>query len=598
MKVIQKIKNIEVLLRKLLYIMSRRQKVLLVVVMLSTAFSALLQTMAVAVISPLVAAMTNPDSLEDNGFVAAICRVFHLSGFTDIFALICGITIFLYLFKNAFGIFLLWINTKYSNMVSRELSVDVLDGYMHRSYDFFLEYGTTKIMRDVSDDTNSVNTIISGCVNIITESLTVAFILIYIIFADYRIAICIFVLALLSIFLIYRVFRTKTRMNGLRHRDALAVNQKVLLESVEGIKEVQVMRRQKYFLNLYRDTYLAKQIPLLQYQVISQSPTFIIEGLFITGIMLYIMAMVSVNPAYMASFPVLASFMVGAVRMLPSLGRITSQISNLGFYLPSLESVYNNIRSLREHEEDVYQIDLADSNRNIEFRSSLSLEHITWRYHNTDRDVLTDLNMKIMKGESVGIIGSSGAGKSTLADIILGLHIPEIGALKLDGTDIRTIPYEYSRVIGYVPQSIYLVDGSVRANVAFGIDAKDIDDGRVRDALAKAQILDFVDGLSEGMDTVVGERGVRFSGGQRQRIAIARALYRRPQILILDEATSALDNETEAAVMEAIEGLYGTITMVIIAHRLTTVKKCDVLYEIEGGRAVRIDKKEVFGEAG
>lgn len=232
------------------------------------------------------------------------------------------------------------------------------------------------------------------------------------------------------------------------------------------------------------------------------------------------------------------------------------------------------------------------------FNHSLVLENICWHYQGSDKEILHNLNLTVNKGESIGIIGQSGAGKSTLADIILGLHLPQNGRTLLDGTDILAIPDEYGRTIGFVPQSVYLVDGTVRENVAFGVPNSEINDDLVWECLEKAQLDTFIRGQEKGIETTIGERGVRFSGGQRQRIAIARALYRKPQILILDEATSALDNETEAAVMEAIEGLYGTITMIIIAHRLTTVKKCDKIYEITGGKAVKADKKEIFGEAG
>ena len=227
------------------------------------------------------------------------------------------------------------------------------------------------------------------------------------------------------------------------------------------------------------------------------------------------------------------------------------------------------------------------------FHSEICLENVSWKYPNADGRVIDGLNMVILKGHAVGFVGASGAGKTTLADMILGLLPTETGAIKMDGVDIKSIPLTWSRTIGYVPQSVYLTDDTIRNNVAFGIEKEQIDDVLVWEALQQAQLKTFVESLPEGINTVVGERGIKFSGGQRQRVAIARALYYDPAILVLDEATSALDNETESAVMEAIESLQGHKTLIIVAHRLTTIKSCDEVYEIVDGKAVKKDMAEI-----
>ena len=217
------------------------------------------------------------------------------------------------------------------------------------------------------------------------------------------------------------------------------------------------------------------------------------------------------------------------------------------------------------------------------------------RYYYIDKSLLTDVQLTIQKGESIAFIGASGAGKTTLSDIILGLLQPEKGTVDMDGIDVYTIPMQWAHIVGYVPQSIFLMDDTVRNNIAFGISAETIEDKYIWEALEKAQLKDFVEKLPYGLDTIVGERGVKFSGGQRQRVAIARALYNKPEILVLDEATAALDNETETAVMESIDALQGQITMIIVAHRLTTIRNCDKIYEIKDGVAVERSKEEVFG---
>ena len=229
----------------------------------------------------------------------------------------------------------------------------------------------------------------------------------------------------------------------------------------------------------------------------------------------------------------------------------------------------------------------------IEFQEVVSVENIVWQYEGQTKPVLTDVSLCIHKGESVALIGASGSGKTTLSDILLGLLAPEKGSIYMDGIDIYTIPKIWARIVGYVPQSVFLIDDTIRNNVAFGL--RDVDDSDIWKALEQAQLKAFVETLPAGLDTIVGDRGIKFSGGQRQRVAIARALFNKPEILILDEATAALDNETEKAVMESIDALQGQITMVIVAHRLTTIRNCDSIYEVKEGKAIRRDKSEVFG---
>lgn len=255
--------------------------------------------------------------------------------------------------------------------------------------------------------------------------------------------------------------------------------------------------------------------------------------------------------------------------------------------MTAADETYQNVLELNAYEErEEKRKALAVTGENYHFEDHITVEDVTWRYEGGSETILDGLNLEIKKGQSVALIGHSGAGKTTLGDVILGLLEPQKGRVCIDGVDIRTMGDELGKIIGFVPQSIYLTEDTIRCNIAFGIDEKKIDDEKIYMALEKAQLRDFVEGLPQGLDTMVGERGVRISGGQRQRMAIARALYLDPQILVLDEATSALDSETETAVMESIDALQGEKTLIIIAHRLSTIQNCDVAYEIVGGKAV------------
>jgi ABC-type multidrug transport system fused ATPase/permease subunit len=277
----------------------------------------------------------------------------------------------------------------------------------------------------------------------------------------------------------------------------------------------------------------------------------------------------------------LAVFAAAAFRLLPSVGRINEHSAHFLYALPSIELIYNDLKAVAEIPPDEKSCDLE-----WKFTDTIKIHNVRYRYPDTDEYVIDGAQFEIKKGTMVAFIGTTGAGKTTMADIIIGLLAPEYGRVIADNLDIHKNLSTWHKEIGYIPQTIYLSDDTIRHNVAFGLASEHIDEQAVVAALEKAQLYKFVEGLPDGLDTYVGDRGIRLSGGQRQRIGIARALYHNPEILVLDEATAALDSETEAAVMEAIESLHGEKTMIVIAHRLSTIKDVDMVYEIEGGKVI------------
>ena len=259
------------------------------------------------------------------------------------------------------------------------------------------------------------------------------------------------------------------------------------------------------------------------------------------------------------------------------------------FQRPALENAYDNlvVEGMKNNKLSTDH-DHIECNERDHFKDKIVVDNVSWRYNETLPDVIKDLSIEVSRGEAIGFIGESGAGKTTLADIILGLYVPQKGKITVDGKSIYDDNTGWHRMIGYVPQSVFLIDDTIRNNIVFGRDECLIDDKRLERAIEQAQLSDFVTKQKNGLDTILGEQGVRISGGQRQRIAIARALYHDPDILVLDEATSALDNETESAVIEAINALHGDKTLIIVAHRLTTIEKCDRVYEIKNGKAIKV----------
>jgi ABC-type multidrug transport system fused ATPase/permease subunit len=305
--------------------------------------------------------------------------------------------------------------------------------------------------------------------------------------------------------------------------------------------------------------------------------------LAVGGLAALVLTMLAQGRAMESVLPMLALFAAAAFRLMPSVNRILGAVQTLRFNQPVIDTLYTDL-----------QLAIPAANANpipaTPFSEMLQLRQVNYTYFGAPQPALNDLSLAIRRGESVGFIGASGAGKSTLVDIILGLLTPDSGELRMDGTDIHVHLRNWQNQIGYVPQSIFLTDDTLRRNVAFGLPNEQIDDAAVHDAIMAAQLEEFVASLPDGLETVVGERGVRLSGGQRQRIGIARALYHDPAVLVLDEATSALDAATERGVMQAVDALHGTKTIIIVAHRLSTVEHCDRLYRLEQGRVVEEGK--------
>lgn len=364
-------------------------------------------------------------------------------------------------------------------------------------------------------------------------------------------------------------------------------------QSLGGVKEVKILQREKYFIDSYRTNYKKLIWGARVNELLAAVPKHIVETVAIVGLVLAIIVKLLFGHGALDTFiPQMAVFAVAAFRLLPSVGKINAYVNSVMYNKASLDMIYQDLREIEKNQPA--EIEWAGKAENWKFEQGVFAEHITYHYPDSDTEVLHDISVEIPKGKTIALIGPSGAGKTTLADIILGLLPPTSGTVRMDQHDVYENLRSWREKLGYIPQSIYLSDDTIRNNVAFGIYEDQIDEDAIWKALEKAQLKEFVQGLEKGLDTYVGDRGVRLSGGQRQRIGIARALYHDPEILVLDEATSALDSSTEQAVMESIESLQGLKTMIIIAHRLTTIKNADLVYEVSGGNVVLRNKEDVI----
>lgn len=586
------LKSVREILTKLNAILSKQQKWYAVLVFVMTVVGAVFETLGVSVILPLIQAMLEPDKLLNNKYIMEVVEIFQLNTSRDLVNFICICTIVLYCVKNAYMCLFAYAKMRYTTKIGRELGTRILTVYAQRDYTFFLGYSSGECIRDIGTDVSGVSSILNAGFMLLSESMTVGMILIYIFRVNYEFALIVIVLAMICLFLVVKTFRNLCRSWGEKNRVNGEKIYKYSLELFRGIKEIKLLGRQQFFVKHY-EYYNMKQSKVASHYTLAQaSPAYIIEALFISGILTVLCLSSGLSGDMAEMVPQLGAFAIAAFRVLPSLGKISTNVNNIIYSVPMVNATYEHINDIREECKNSGK-KLITVTEKAKFEKEISINNISWKYPDTDKKVIDKLSMKIEKGSSVAFIGTSGAGKTTLADIILGLLHPQEGIVTLDGKDIRELGQTWGNLLGYVPQTAYLTDDTIRGNVAFGIDEKNIDDEKVIYALEQAQLKEFVENLPQGLNTMIGEAGVRFSGGQRQRLAIARALYNNPEILVLDEATSALDNETERAFIEAVEKLQGEKTLIVLAHRLTTVKKCDIIYEVKDGTVVKKNKEDM-----
>ncbi|MBO5472325.1 MAG: ABC transporter ATP-binding protein [Lachnospiraceae bacterium] len=582
---------------KLRYILNKRQKKLAAVVFVMTIAGAALETLGVSIIVPLVQSFLAADELLQNKFVKPIAEFLHITTAVQLIVWISVAVIITYILKNAYMVLLSYVRVKFASKVKRELSVKMMHSYMEREYAYFLGVNTEDVLRGIGYDVSGVHEVLIQMFRIMAESLTAFCICVYIFYTDTVMAVGVVAVMGISLSALILIFRKKMKKVGDYYRKCTVEVNKYLHESFQGIKDVLIFHKEDYFVKSYETSFSNQQRAEVMKTIATESPAYLIEAVCVTGLIMVVGAKVVFGSDAASFVPQLAAFAIAAFRILPSIGKISAGFNQLIYACPALNAAYNNLREVVNFKKEtrVQPQTYGNPEEKINFTKEIEIKNIFWQYPNADKIVIENLSLTIPKGKSVAFIGQSGAGKSTLADILLGLLVPREGDVLIDGVSIYQEMDSWKKTVGYVPQAVFLTDDTIRNNIAFGIEEKDIDDTKVQRAIEQAQLADTIAELPHGLDTILGERGIRFSGGQKQRVAIARALYNDPDILILDEATAALDNNTENAVMEAIDALHGYKTLVIIAHRLTTIRNCDEIYEIGDGKAVRRSKEEILG---
>ena len=460
----------------------------------------------------------------------------------------------------------------------------MMDEYLNRPYEFYLNADIPTVFRTLDSDVPKVFIALMDLIQLMTEVVVAIFLCAVLLIVDPMMTSMITVILLIMTFIIVKILKPRLNTLGQDNQEVQARMGKWRNQSIFGIKEVKVLHKEKFFVENY--SVYAKNAADLnsKYNVLNNMPRLLIETICIGGLLSYMAICIMLGQEIVEMAPQMMAFAVAAVRLMPSVNRINTYVNNIAFYGPSICFVYDNIDFRDYKEERKVSQRLIEEKTPVSVEGAIALEKITYKYPNTEKLILDNADMVIPIGKSVGIIGPSGAGKTTAVDILMGLLDIQSGKITCGGRDVMENYGSWLSHIGYIAQNIYLTDDPIRDNVAFGVKREDIDDKRVWEVLEEAQLKEFVESLPEGLNTSVGERGVRISGGQRQRLGIARALYHNPEILVFDEATSALDTETETAIMEAIDKFHGRKTMIIIAHRLRTIENCDMIFKVEGGK--------------
>lgn len=576
------------LIRKIDYIFSRKQKIRLIELTFIIIIGALFELLGVSAILPFINVVLDPSAIGTIPYLQSIYDLlgFHSTNDLMVFLGICLIII--YIVKNVYIALMYDAQYRFTYRNQCRISSKLLDAYLRERYLFHVEHNSAELLRNVNQDVAVFFQVVLGVLQLSTE-VSVCFVLvIFLMSMDISITIGVSILLIVFAFGFMKIFRKRLKEMGLRSRIYQAEMNKWMLQAMGGIKEIKVMGSEDFFSGQYSKAYYLYAESQRKYSLLGILPRPVLEMVCVTGLLIVVVIRLLCGVEMRDFIPTLSVFAVAAFRMLPSFNRITNSMSTIMFNRTAVDRIYEDLKQSEEH---IGQGSIQKE-KNLPFEKDIVVDKLTFAYPQSENPVLKEVSLTIPKNKSIAFIGPSGAGKTTLADLILGILDPQDGRILADGQDIRSAIWTWHKKIGYIPQSIYIIDDTLKNNIAFGVPEEEINDEEIWRALEEAQLGGFVKTLEKGLDTNIGEGGMRLSGGQRQRVGIARVLYNDPEILVLDEATSALDTGTEAAVMSAIDSFNGNKTLLIIAHRLSTVKGCDIIYRVEDQKVKKCSLSE------
>jgi ABC-type multidrug transport system fused ATPase/permease subunit len=548
------------------------------IVMLLSILGSLFEAFGIGLVIPVMTTMSKATPGNSGSVLQPVFNFFGIRAVGTMIAAAVLIIVMAFLIKNAYQLFLAWYTAKFNNFATQQIATLLFKSFLQRPYSFHLQRNSSELLNVVQAEVGMTVGIVGGATSLIKETLLGVSVVVLMFITDTVAALSTLTILISGTVVYSKVTKPLIQKLGKQRQLIEAPLARYLLQGFGGVKDIQVLGRAEDFSTKFATQNSVVQNAGLRYSLIKLVGPMWTELLALSGLTVVVWVMIWQGRSPDRIIPLLGLFVVATWRFVPSINNVVRLMNNLVYSKSAVESVYSELEYLKSQSEVV--------KTQAVFNDKIEMRNLTFSYANTPAPSLRNVNVVVRKGETVGFIGPSGAGKSTLVDVILGLLPPSSGELLVDGVNMHEHNIEWQSTIGYVAQAIYLTDDSIRRNVAFGIAEKEIDDVALERALKSAQLWDFVQSLPEKDKTIVGERGIRVSGGQRQRIGIARALYHEPQVLVLDEATSSLDIETETEVMSAIRALQGFKTILIVAHRLSTVQHCDRVYKIEDATIV------------
>jgi ATP-binding cassette subfamily C protein len=533
-----------------------------------------------------MAVLSNPEAIRDTW---ALSQVYSHLGFSSdaaflFFLGVCSLVAIVA--SNACLGLNQWVTVHLSASIQERLEASLLDSYLHAPFEEHVRRSPAELKRNVLDETLTFSGIGKTGLQLLASCFVILCISTVLLLVNPVLSCLLGLVVGGSYAFVYLMIRRRTARIGELRMDANLQRHKMVDEGLGGLKELQILQRTGWIMNRYRKAANTLTTTLAKQSVLGTFPRYFIEVFGLGGMILVVLYLLAVQGDARAATPIISVFAFGAYRILPAMQQAYASTMALRFYAPVARHMQHELECARQRCNRTKQASRGDAP--VSFQSRIELKDVSFKYSEDRSDALRGVSMVIDRGSFVGVVGETGSGKTTLANIVLGLLNPQTGRLLIDGKPLEgTMVGAWQRSIGYVPQDVYLADDTLKANIAFGLPSDEVDSEAVRDAARLAQLHDFVEGeLPLGYETLVGDRGIRLSGGQRQRIGIARALYHQPEVLVLDEATSMLDGETEARVFSAVERLAGSRTLIVIAHRLATIRRADLVYLLEGGSLV------------
>jgi ABC-type multidrug transport system fused ATPase/permease subunit len=546
-----------------------------------------LEVLGLGSLIPILAIITSDDLLLNYPFLNPVVDFLGNPSPDKLVLYALILLIIVYSIKALFLVYVSWHQSKFSADLSASLSKNLFLGYLKKPYAFHLNQNSADLIRNVLSEVNFFSSITQSIIILICEFSIMLSLALVLFFMEPLGALIVLIFYILSGYIFHLLSKNKILNWGKLRQFHDGKAYLHLLQGLGGVKDVKLMGNEKYFIDKFNFSNLWKAKLSTKQITIQQVPRVYLEVLGVIGVASLIIIMIIQGKSIDSLLLTLGVFVAAAFRMIPSLNRIMVAIQSIRFAKPVvdlLEREFHSISSQKENEKNNFK-------NKILFKQSISISNLSYTYPEANKPSLNKISLQINYGDSIGLIGKSGSGKTTLSDLILGLLKPSKGYIKVDGINIYNNIQSWQKQIGYVPQSIYLLDDTLRRNIAFGIPDDLIDENAIQQSIISAQLSEFIDSLDDGLDTMVGERGVRLSGGQKQRIGIARALYNNPPLIVLDEATSSLDNETERNFNKAVEELKGKKTLIIVAHRLSTIENCDKIFKLDNG-FISLDKKK------